>query len=194
MCVQPQSAVVVVSGSSALDRSGRGRPGTGLSCDWPDRLAQSSRLPRHGAAPDYLPIELPDWIRARKDYSQPVQILTAQLYLCDIDESVGPTRVVPGSHFAGRSPRRARTAGRGKVPGMCCVTPATRWCFAVTCGMAGVPTIAPQCATCCKCTTAGAWLRRSSLPTWPGTSTLKCWKKRRPAEALIGEHEESVYD
>lgn len=41
---------------------------------------------------DYLPIELPDWIRARKDYSQPVQILTAQLYLCDIDESVGPTR------------------------------------------------------------------------------------------------------
>lgn len=70
--------------------------------------------PGMGLHLDYLPMELPDWIRARQDYSQPIQVLTAQLYLCDIDESVGPTRIVPGSHFAGRPPQEGEDSWLGQ--------------------------------------------------------------------------------
>jgi len=69
---------------------------------------------------DYLPMELPDWVRTREDFSQPAQILTAQLYLCDVDESVGPTWIVPGSHHAGRPPRDGEDSWRGQ--GACAVS------------------------------------------------------------------------
>lgn len=70
---------------------------------------------------DHLPMQLPEWVRAQGDFSQPVQILTAQLYLSDIDHSIGPTWIVPGSHRAGRSPHpgEAQWHGREAEPILC---------------------------------------------------------------------------
>ncbi|MFP3526108.1 hypothetical protein SB912_26855, partial [Pantoea sp. SIMBA_072] len=42
------------------------------------------------------------WISERGAFTQPMQILTAQVYLSDIDHSIGPTWIVPGSHRAAR--------------------------------------------------------------------------------------------
>ncbi len=70
--------------------------------------------PGMGLHLDYLPMEMPDWIRAREDFSQPAQILTAQVYLCDIDDAVGPTWIVPGSHRAGRPPRDGEDSWLGQ--------------------------------------------------------------------------------
>ncbi|MBF8778302.1 phytanoyl-CoA dioxygenase family protein [Pseudomonas fulva] len=63
---------------------------------------------------DHLPLELPQWLRDRNDFAMPAQILTAQLYLSDIDPSIGPTWVVPGSHRAGRRPRSDESGWRGR--------------------------------------------------------------------------------
>ncbi|MFJ4065719.1 phytanoyl-CoA dioxygenase family protein [Pseudomonas sp. NPDC089996] len=54
---------------------------------------------------DHLPLALPPWLRERSDFSLPAHILTAQLYLSDIDLDVGPTWIVPGSHRAARPPQ-----------------------------------------------------------------------------------------
>ncbi len=62
---------------------------------------------------DHLPMELPAWLSERGDFSPPAQILTAQLYLSDIDHSIGPTWVVPGSHRAGRAPQPGEDNWRG---------------------------------------------------------------------------------
>lgn len=53
---------------------------------------------------DYVPLTwtegvIPDRMRL------PVYILTAHFYLTDVSEALSPTRVVPGSHRAGRPPR-----------------------------------------------------------------------------------------
>ena len=36
---------------------------------------------------DHLPMQLPDWLSAKGDFTQPAQILTAELYLSDIDHN-----------------------------------------------------------------------------------------------------------
>lgn len=64
---------------------------------------------------DHLPMALPEWVWSRADFHLPMQILTAQLYLTDIDETVGPTWVVPGSHRAGRAPRADEQGWQGEV-------------------------------------------------------------------------------
>lgn len=44
----------------------------------------------------------------------PVFIMTLHFYLCDIDESLCPTWVIPGSHKAGRGPRPADPGQRAE--------------------------------------------------------------------------------
>ncbi|WP_449432859.1 phytanoyl-CoA dioxygenase family protein [Pseudomonas putida] len=70
---------------------------------------------------DHLPIELPEWITERGDFTQPMQVITAQLYLSDIDHSLGPTWIVPGSHRAGRRPLDGEQHWRGReaLPVLC---------------------------------------------------------------------------
>ncbi|MEX5341545.1 phytanoyl-CoA dioxygenase family protein [Pseudomonas sp. I2] len=77
--------------------------------------------PGMGLHLDHLPMALPDWVRARQDFSLPMQILTAHLYLCDIDEAIGPTWIVPGSHRAGRPPQAGEDSwqGQGARPVLC---------------------------------------------------------------------------
>lgn len=53
---------------------------------------------------DYLVMELPPALLADPHFQLPMQICTAQLYLDDIDAELCPTRVIPGSHRAGRQP------------------------------------------------------------------------------------------
>ena len=64
---------------------------------------------------DHLPMQLPDWVWARADFQLPMQILTAHLYLTDIDDAIGPTLVIPGSHRAGRAPLPGETAWQSEV-------------------------------------------------------------------------------
>ena len=64
---------------------------------------------------DYLPLQwrdgaLPDEVRV------PVFILTVQFYLDDVTPELAPTRVIAGSHRAGRAPRADETAWRGAAP------------------------------------------------------------------------------
>ncbi len=61
---------------------------------------------------DHLSMELPEQLRGQ--LSLPAQILTAQLYLCDIDPALGPTTVVPGSHRASRPPRAGEDSWQGQ--------------------------------------------------------------------------------
>lgn len=70
---------------------------------------------------DHLPMQLPDWLSERGDFVQPAQILTAQLYLSDIDQDIGPTWIVPASHRAGRPPQPGEDQwqGRQAVPLLC---------------------------------------------------------------------------
>ncbi|MGJ7548596.1 phytanoyl-CoA dioxygenase family protein [Pseudomonas alloputida] len=63
---------------------------------------------------DHLPMALPPWLRERSDFSLPAQILTAQLYLSDIDLDIGPTWVVPGSHRAARPPQAGEEQWQGR--------------------------------------------------------------------------------
>lgn len=73
--------------------------------------------PGMGLHLDHLPFELP----GNAGFTLPVQILTAQLYLCDIDDAIGPTWIVPGSHRAGRRPGEGEQAwqGQGAVAVLC---------------------------------------------------------------------------
>ncbi|MFJ4432413.1 phytanoyl-CoA dioxygenase family protein [Pseudomonas sp. NPDC089395] len=70
--------------------------------------------PGMGLHLDHLPMQLPAWISEREDFVQPVHILTAQLYLCDIDPSIGPTCIVPGSHRAARPPQDGEQQWQGR--------------------------------------------------------------------------------
>ncbi len=65
---------------------------------------------------DYLPMALPPALLADPAFELPMQICTAQLYLCDIDTELCPTRVLPGSHRAGRAPKPGETRWQGRAP------------------------------------------------------------------------------
>jgi ectoine hydroxylase-related dioxygenase (phytanoyl-CoA dioxygenase family) len=64
---------------------------------------------------DYLPFTwpegaLPDAVRV------PAFILSAHFYLNDVTADLAPTRVVPGSHRAGRAPRATESQWNGRAP------------------------------------------------------------------------------
>lgn len=70
---------------------------------------------------DYLAMELPESLLAAPGFELPMQVCTAHLYLDDIDADLCPTRVIPGSHRAGREPRPGETHwhGRAAEPVLC---------------------------------------------------------------------------
>lgn len=53
---------------------------------------------------DWVPIRLPEDVAADPRVRLPIFISTAHFYLNDITEELGPTRMIPGSHRAGRPP------------------------------------------------------------------------------------------
>ena len=64
---------------------------------------------------DYLVMELPEALLADPAFRLPMQICTAMLYLDDIDADLCPTRVIAGSHKAGRTPRPGEEHWHGRV-------------------------------------------------------------------------------
>ena len=62
---------------------------------------------------DYRPIDLPDDIASDPRVRLPIFIATAHFYLNDITEEIGPTRMIPGSHRAGRKPKTNETDWNG---------------------------------------------------------------------------------
>ncbi len=65
--------------------TGQGRPDQELHVDW-------------------LPVPLPEEVICKLNIIVPIFITTAHFYLDDIDEEIGPTKFVPGSHRSGRTP------------------------------------------------------------------------------------------
>lgn len=68
---------------------------------------------------DHLPrlvMALPPQLLNDLAFELPMTICTLQLYLDDIDEALAPTRVLPGSHRAGRPPQAGETQWRGTPP------------------------------------------------------------------------------
>jgi ectoine hydroxylase-related dioxygenase (phytanoyl-CoA dioxygenase family) len=65
--------------------TGQGRPDQNLHVDW-------------------LPVPLPEEVMNNPKVKLPIFITTAHFYLNDIDEEIGPTKFVPGSHRSGRAP------------------------------------------------------------------------------------------
>ena len=53
---------------------------------------------------DYQALTLPEDVMADPRVRIPVYVATAHFYLDDLDEEIGPTRFIPGSHRAGRRP------------------------------------------------------------------------------------------
>ena len=70
---------------------------------------------------DYLAMALPQSLLADPAFELPMQIVTAQFYLDDIDADLSPTRVIAGSHRAGRAPMAGETqwAGQSAQPVLC---------------------------------------------------------------------------
>lgn len=64
---------------------------------------------------DYLVMELPQSVWSDPGFELPMQICTAQLYLDPIDADLCPTRVVPGSHRAGRPPMAGEQQWQGRA-------------------------------------------------------------------------------
>ncbi|WP_407295158.1 phytanoyl-CoA dioxygenase family protein [Stutzerimonas zhaodongensis] len=65
---------------------------------------------------DYLALELPERLLQDPAFQLPMQVCTAHIYLDRIDADLCPTRVIPGSHRAGRKPRPGETQWRGRAP------------------------------------------------------------------------------
>ncbi len=53
---------------------------------------------------DRLFVPLPEELSVDSRYDPPYFIISALVYLCDIDEDLCPTLIVPGSHRSGRAP------------------------------------------------------------------------------------------
>lgn len=64
---------------------------------------------------DYLAMQLPRSLLSDPAFELPMQICTCHLYLDDIDQDLCPTRVVPGSHRAGRPPRAGEEHWHGRT-------------------------------------------------------------------------------
>jgi hypothetical protein len=70
-----------------------------------------------GVHADYLVVEMPEEWLSDPRFVLPMQICTAHIYLSDITPDLCPTRVIPGSHKAGRYPQRHREdAWHGRQP------------------------------------------------------------------------------
>jgi ectoine hydroxylase-related dioxygenase (phytanoyl-CoA dioxygenase family) len=81
--------------------TGPGRPDQGLHADW-------------------QPLTLPARVMADPEVRIPVFISTTHFYLNDIDEAIGPTRFIPGSHRAGHRPDGATTFNGAEEQSILC--------------------------------------------------------------------------
>ena len=72
----------------------------------PDRPDQELHI-------DWQPLTLPEEVMADPRVKVPIFITTAHFYLDDMDEELGPTNFVPGSHLSGRPPA-GEAAWQGK--------------------------------------------------------------------------------
>jgi hypothetical protein len=75
-----------------------------------------------GVHADYLVLELPERLLAEAQLELPMQICTVHFFLSDITEDLCPTKVIPGSHKAGRYPQRKGEScwqGREAEPVLC---------------------------------------------------------------------------
>ncbi|MEG1038401.1 MAG: phytanoyl-CoA dioxygenase family protein [Pseudomonas sp.] len=64
---------------------------------------------------DYLVMTLPESLLADPVFELPMQVCTVQFYLDDIDADLCPTRVLPGSHRAGRKPAPGEQQWHGQA-------------------------------------------------------------------------------
>jgi len=71
--------------------------------------------PEQGLHVDWQPLALPEDILADPRVKIPIFITTAHYYLDDLEEDLGPTQFVPGSHRSGGSPDGA-TEWQGMAP------------------------------------------------------------------------------
>jgi hypothetical protein len=74
--------------------------------------------PKHrgvGLHLDYLPMEWPE-PGVPDDFNVPMFLCTAHFYLSPQPAELCPTHVIPGSHRAGRRPRRTDFQWRGRLP------------------------------------------------------------------------------
>ncbi|RMM55152.1 hypothetical protein ALQ77_03552 [Pseudomonas corrugata] len=116
MRFQPRPILVAISGRGRRDR-------TGDDCHVIGQTAWRCH-PGFIGAPlhlDYLPMALPPSLLVDPAFELPMQICTAQFYLDDIDADLSPTRVIPGSHRAGRAPVAGETqwSGHAAQPVLC---------------------------------------------------------------------------
>lgn len=58
---------------------------------------------------------MPEELRTDQRLKLPIYITTAHFYLADMTEDLGPTKIVPGSHLSGRSPKHLISSNGEKV-------------------------------------------------------------------------------
>lgn len=63
---------------------------------------------------DYIPMQLPEAWLTDATFQLPMHICTVHFYIDDIDETLAPTVIIPGSHRAGRKPHTNETEWHGK--------------------------------------------------------------------------------
>lgn len=71
-------------------------------------------MPGLGLHLDYQVMQLPESLLADPAFELPMQVCTAHIYLDDIDAELAPTRVIAGSHRAGRPPRADEDSWQGR--------------------------------------------------------------------------------
>ncbi len=64
---------------------------------------------------DQTVVELDEALASDQRYQPRMYVVSALLYLSDIDADIGPTRVVAGSHRSGRSPTPGESSWRGRA-------------------------------------------------------------------------------
>ncbi len=62
---------------------------------------------------DVCRLPIPEGVTLDPRIPMPVYTINMNYYLCDVDEALGPTQFIPGSHRAGRSPRESDNDAHG---------------------------------------------------------------------------------
>ena len=72
--------------------------------------------PDQGVHADWQPLTLPEDLMADPRVRIPIYITTAHYYLDDLYEDLGPTQFIPGSHRAGRVPKKGESTWNETEP------------------------------------------------------------------------------
>ena len=103
---------------------------------------------------DWLPLELPPDVLADPRVRTPIFISTAHFYLDDLDDDLGPTNFIPGSHLSGCKPDGATSwNGQEERSIVCKAGDVVTSSFSeARSGTAAPPTPAIEPASCCRST------------------------------------------